>query len=253
MDSVTNSEEVPILIFDLETTGKNPSKDEIVQFAGILWYPDSGKSGKYEFKCKPKISISQGATLIHGITNQEVSEYETFEHWAPTLVSILPKKFNVSGYNILEFDLPILDRQLAACGFKGIFDKSLIIDSFVLYKKQFPRTLKNVYKQYTGRNLIGAHDAMADTLAAFAVLSTQLKLENGISIQDVANKTSIPPDRRIGFSNHLVKNDKGQTVFGFGKHKGQLIRNHGNYIRWMLTQDFPAKVKEYLLDFLNNF
>ncbi len=239
----------PILIFDLETTGKDPNKDEIVQFAGIICPVDGTPCDAFEFKCRPKIAINPEATQVHGITYKDIANCKPFEFWAPGLVASLPKEFDVAGYNILKFDLPILDRQMAACGFKGIFDRCHIIDSFVLYKKQFPGTLKSVYRQYTGKTLENAHDAMADTAATFQILSAQLALEGSVTIPEIAGKTSTPPDRRIGFSGHLLKNDNGETIFGFGKYKGELVRLHMNYIRWMLAQDFPTKVKEYLIAF----
>jgi len=246
--------ERPLLVFDLETTGKDPAVDEIVQFAGVLIYPAPGwKPGLIQFICQPTIPITPEASKIHGITARDVEGHQPFRYWAKLLYQRLPKEFDVAGFNIAKFDLPILDRQMEKCGIRGLFDKCHILDSFVLYKQQYPRTLEDAHMQYTGEKMDGAHDAMVDTLATCRVMSQQIKRYDceSMNVTQIADQTSRPPGQRIGFTNHLLKNENGDIVFGFGAHIGVLVKDvPKGYLLWILKKDFPEKVKECVRKFL---
>ena len=63
----------PLVVFDLETTGTNTSKDRIVEIALIKIFPD----GKTEEKCRrinPGIPIPIESSLVHGIYDKDVKD-----------------------------------------------------------------------------------------------------------------------------------------------------------------------------------
>jgi DNA polymerase III epsilon subunit-like protein len=72
----------PLIVFDLETTGVDLVRDEIVQFYGIRIEPN-GESKTLEFLCKPSIQIPQEASNVHGITNERVANEKPFRSYVP--------------------------------------------------------------------------------------------------------------------------------------------------------------------------
>lgn len=231
----------PLLVFDLETTGKNPQVDEIIQFYGILIYPN-GKTKSLEFKCQPLCEIDAEASKIHGITKEDLEGCFPFVYHAKDILAFLPKNFDVAGFNINRFDLPILNRQLTVCGYSEVFQNCHILDCFSLYKKHYPRTLEQASLQYLGKTIKGAHDASNDTTATCEVLAKQLQIES-TKFEEIANSTSTPPDQRVGFLGHL-KRVEGEILFNFGKYKGKPVRMVPHkYLRWILESDFPEEVK----------
>lgn len=236
----------PLFIFDLETTGNDPAKDEIVQFYGIVIPPKGYFRVSLEFQCKPSIPISTEAYSIHKISNESLNGVPSFDNYAKVIVQMLPPEFDVVGYNICKFDLPILDRQLSACGYSDVFAKCHIFDSFTCFRQQFPRTLEAAVGQYLGIPISNSHDAKGDVQSVCLVLARQLMMEPDSSFLEIADRTSKPPNKRIGFTDHLLYNENNEIVFGFGKHKGEPVIDHADYVQWVLQQDFPEAVKKRL-------
>jgi DNA polymerase-3 subunit epsilon len=56
----------PFVVFDLETTGINISKDRIVELAYIKVFPD-GTEEKKNMRFNPQMPIPIETSLIHGI------------------------------------------------------------------------------------------------------------------------------------------------------------------------------------------
>lgn len=237
----------PLLVLDLETTGLDLEKSEIVEFCGILTYP-RGHTKILTFRCKPKGEMTEEAYAVHGIDMETLATALPFENCIPVFLKWLPKDFDVAGYNILRFDLPILDRQLREAGYCDIFKRSYIVDSFDLYRKHHPRTLERAYLQYTGNKIKNAHTAVGDTVASCRILSTQLEIEK----KDIKEIASSSPLKRVGFSGLLERNEKEDIVFMFGKHKGKTFNEvDKSYLIWILKKDFPGDVKEQVRSFLS--
>ena len=232
----------PLTVFDLETTGIDKTKDEIVQFYGIRIEPN-GMSKSLEFKCKPTIPISKEASEVHGITNEELANEGAFREYIPDLLSLFDGCM-VGGYNVFNFDLPIINRQFTEHGEVGVFKDTHIIDSFKLAMLQHPRDLSSMLTVYTGIEMENAHDASADVIATVKILSKQLELEED-SIDAVAPKTAPAPNERVGLTSQIIFTD-GHPVFNFGKHKGQKIVDNLSYCRWILGADFDEDIKEFI-------
>lgn len=243
-----SNQEKPIVVFDLETTGADIATDEIIQFAAVkVESPSWDVVATLHFRCRPEIPIHPDATAVHGIKVTDLIGEKRFEHYAVDVVQFF-RGCDVGGYNIASFDLPILDRQLAQLGYVGEFDKSDIVDSFLIYREDQPRNLANAYKFYNNKELVDAHDALADTKATAEILAKQLKNYQQPA-SEIAEKFSLGYKQRVGFTSHIIMKG-GEYVFGFGKHKDQPIKNHIGYLKWMLTSDFSETTKQFIRDFL---
>ena len=231
-----------LIVFDLETTGVDLVRDEIVQFYGIRIEPN-GESKTLEFICKPSIPIPQEASNIHGITNELVANEKPFKDYIPALIPLFDGCM-IGGYNVFRFDLPIINRQFAELGHSGVFKNSTVIDSFKLAMLQHPRDLSSMLKVYTGEDMQNAHNASADVIATVKILAKQLEREEE-NIDDIAPRTALAPNKRVGLSNHIIFVDD-IAVFNFGKHKGKKLTDEKDYCKWILNSDFDEEIKEFI-------
>lgn len=239
---------INIVGVDIETTGVDINVDEIVQF-GCKRRDKNGKERKLEFLCKPSIPIPIGASEVHGITNEMVANEKPFSYYADQVKTIMLDAL-IYGYNIKNFDLAIIDRQLTSCGLPGIFDQSIIFDTFEMFKLHNTRTLADAHRFYGCGELQDAHDAIADIEGTERVMMKQIERE-GKDIVHTALMTCPPPEKRVGWSSHIVFDESGDAVLTFGKHKGRKCKDvDPGFFVWMQKTDFPSPVKNFVKQFI---
>ena len=66
-----------MIAFDVETTGKNPDTDQIIEISMCLY--DGGQEESYYQLIKPDVPIAKGAQAVHGISIEEVAEMPSFK------------------------------------------------------------------------------------------------------------------------------------------------------------------------------
>ena len=229
--------------FDLETTGVDTNLDEIVQFAGLRINVD-GTHEYFETLIKPNKAIPEAASDVHKITNEMVKNEKPFKAHAAKIAKFV-SNCDVGGFNNARFDVVLLDRQLRECGFNKTMSSAYIVDSYLKFIADCTRKLGDSYKFYTGKELVGAHDAGVDILATVEVFVEQAK-RSGKDAQEISKESLPGPDERVGFSNHIKFTEDGVAVWGFGKNKDKPITQDQGYVRWVLSSDFPVEVKDFL-------
>ena len=70
--------ERPLVFFDIESTGTNPYRDRVVELAVIKVFPD-GQRQETVRRFNPTIPIPEGASAVHGITDDDVKDCPTFD------------------------------------------------------------------------------------------------------------------------------------------------------------------------------
>jgi DNA polymerase-3 subunit epsilon len=50
----------------------------------------------------------------------------------------------------------------------------------------------------------------------------------------------------VDYARKLMRNDKGEIVFAFGKNRGKRVLDDPGYAEWMLEGDFPESTKNAL-------
>ena len=239
----------PICFFDLETTGVQIAKDRIVEIAILKVFPDGEERSK-TWRVNPGIPIPPEVTAIHGISDKDVAECPTFNELANEIYQWI-KDADLSGYNALRFDIPILAEEFLRAEKKIDFSKVKCVDVQNIFHKMEQRTLLAAYRFYCDKDLENAHSAEADTLATYEVLKAQLdkypELENNM---DWLAKFSESKRRPADFAGFLQFNDKNQEMFGFGKYKGRLVEEileeNPGYFSWLMDADFPRYTKQVL-------
>jgi DNA polymerase-3 subunit epsilon len=126
-----------------------------------------------------------------------------------------------------------------------------------------PRTLRAAYKFYCGKEHVHAHNAEADTQAAYEILKAQLDIYKDVEYIDFKGVASYPVINDIGalhefsFYNrnadlvgHIIFDDKGIEVFNFGKYKGlaveDVFKREPQYYDWMMKSEFPLYTKKVI-------
>ena len=69
--------ERPIVVFDLETTGVQITRDRIVEISILKVHPDGEEETKTR-RINPGIPIPPEATQVHGISDADVADCPTF-------------------------------------------------------------------------------------------------------------------------------------------------------------------------------
>jgi len=234
----------PILFFDLETTGIDTVNDRIVEISVLKHHID----GTTEIKTKrinPGTPIPAEATEIHGITDKDVQDEPKFSQLAQG-IALFMDSCDLGGYNVLSFDLPMLSEEFARCGIQFPGPDLKVIDVYKIFAINEPRTLEGAYRRFCGKELEGAHGAEADIKATHEVFLAQLEeydLPGTVEELDTFCKDGV---EFIDLAGKIVRNEAGDLVFGFGKHKGKRIVDEESYVEWMLSGSFSSNTKEVL-------
>lgn len=241
-----------LCILDLEATGTDPNKDRIVQIA-ILRVLDLFSAGGptfggwYETLINPGCPIPKDATDVHKITDDQVASCPPFQAVAVEIAGFLGTS-DVAGYNLEQFDVPMLKAEFARAGVAWPSPSVRILDAFRIYRTQEPKTLAKAHEFYVGKEMVDAHDAKADVKATFKVLRAQLAKYKAASLDE-----AIALGRNANDLDSTGKlRRKGDTIIiTFGKHRDRALSAvPRDYLGWCLRQNFPEDFKQLIETFL---
>ena len=165
--------ERPLVVLDLETTGKKVQTDRIVEISLLKLLPDGTNQIKTR-RLNPGIPIPAEATAIHGITDADVANENSFRQIARSLAAYL-EGCDLCGYNIWIFDLRMLVNEFKRAEVPFSVEGRHIIDPCRIFHKREPRDLRTALRFFCGMEHEGAHGAAADVLAALLVLDSQVE------------------------------------------------------------------------------
>lgn len=266
----------PLVVFDLETTGLDISKDRIIQISYIKVYPD-GKEERKNIFVNPGRPIPQEVQELTHITNEMVQNAPTFKQLAPTLTEDF-KGCDFAGYNSNGFDIPMLAEEFLRAEIAFDFSKSRLIDACQIFRLMERRNLAAAYKFYCGRKMeddFQAHLADQDTEATYRVLQGQLDMYAPGMQEEPERQLSNDMDalhklcnqrKNVDFAGRIVwgplKGPDGKPLlnpdgsereteyFNFGKYKGwtvsDVLRRDPGYFSWMLSGDFSLDTKQVM-------
>ena len=238
--------ERPLVFFDLESTGTNPYRDRIVEIAVIKVMPD-GSRQEVVRRINPSMPIPAGASAVHGIYDDDVKDAPTFDVVAQNLYNYLDN-CDLAGYNIVKFDVPMLQEEFKRCGLNLSMQNRKLIDVFNIFCRLYPRNLTAAYKFFCGGDLEDAHSALADTDATVAVLLGQLAKHPELP-REMAGLAEFSAARDADFidSEGRLKFSGDEAVVNFGKNSGRRLKDLAvedpGFLRWMLRSDFSEEVK----------
>lgn len=162
-----------LAVFDLETTGIDVDTSRIVTaHVGVI-----GTAGEelehHEWLVDPGIEIPTAATLVHGVSTERAraegaAPAAAVSEIIAALDAVALRGLCIVAYNA-AYDLTILDREAARYGLDalrhGPVIDPLVIDKRLDRYRRGKRTLTAACEYY-GVELVDAHDAGADAVAA---------------------------------------------------------------------------------------
>ncbi len=253
---------IPLCFFDLETTGTNIAQDRIVEIAVIKLMPN-GEILEKKNTVNPTIPIPPETTAIHGISNEDVKDKPTFKELAREYAKFF-EGADLSGFNILKFDVPVLVEEFLRAGVDFDYSRKRIIDSQRIYHLMEKRNLAAAYQFYCQKSLENSHTAEADTRASMEVLLAQVQRYENQDVVDALGKTigslkndldelnKLTSSNMIDLAGRMVRNQKNEPVFNFGKHKNKsvllVLKDEPSYYDWMMNGDFSLDTKRRLTE-----
>ena len=252
----------PLCFFDLETTGISITHDRIIEIAVIKVLPN-GEVIKRAELINPTIPIPPESTKFHGITDEDVKGKHTFKEVAKEYLRFF-EGADLAGFNILKFDVPMLVEEFLRAGVEFDYSRKKIIDAQRIFHLMEKRTLSAAYKFYLDKELTDSHTAEADTQATVDVLMAQLEKYDGQPVTDGFDKpigeirndmdvlSKLTASNLIDLAGRMVRNEKGEAVFNFGKHKSkkvlEVLDKEPSYYDWVMNGDFPLDTKRKLTE-----
>jgi DNA polymerase-3 subunit epsilon len=252
----------PICFFDLETTGVNITRDRIIEISVIKLMPNGDVLRKTNL-VNPGFPIPPESSVFHGIYDEDVKDKPPFKELAKEYAKFF-EGADLSGFSILKMDVPMLVEEFIRAGIDFDYQRKKIIDSQKIFHLMEKRTLAAAYRFYINKEMGDSHSAEADTEASMEVLLAQIEKYDGQSVTDISGKkigeikndvetlSKLISDDMVDLAGRMIKNDKGEEIFNFGKHKNkkvtQVFKEEPAYYDWMMNGDFPQDTKRKLTE-----
>jgi DNA polymerase-3 subunit epsilon len=235
----------PLVVFDLE--------DRIVEISTLRLAPDGTRETRTR-RINPERPIPPGATAVHGIRDEDVRDAPTFRQVARSFVSFL-EGADLAGFNVLRFDLPLLDREVRDCGLDLGLSARRVVDAMVIFHRKEPRDLSAAVSFFLGREHTGAHSAEADVVATADLLDAQVARYPDLpdSVDELDAWIRPVPPGAVDRQGKFVWRD-GEIVFAFGRYEGRSLRRVAtetpDYLQWIVGSDFPDDARALVSDAL---
>jgi DNA polymerase-3 subunit epsilon len=211
----------PIAVLDLETTGIFIEIDRIVE-VGIVKLTSAGERESFYQRVNPEIKIPPEASAVHGIRNEDVASQPTFKQTAKGLEEFL-SNCDLAGFNILSFDLPILQKEFERAGVSFSIEGRHVIDAKEIYHLKEPRDLASAVSLYCGRRHQNAHSAFEDAAACLDVLEGQLARYPDLPdrVEDLSAFSQQFRQQRYLDSGRWFQSRYGKPAFARGAYAGR--------------------------------
>jgi DNA polymerase III epsilon subunit family exonuclease len=175
--------------FDLETTGFNPFKDEIIELACL-----DNEGGVYESLIKPVKRIRPKITEITSITNEMVEDQRPCVDILREFVEFIKgdvsetRSIYLIGHNIHSFDMPFVKAKCAEFNIK--FPNVYLIDTMRMSQyilDEYSHNLAHLCQLF-GIDNQNAHRALSDVYATQVVYCNLCHFFKRAGIKDSPNR-----------------------------------------------------------------
>lgn len=240
----------PLCVLDVESTGTNTVTDRIISIGIVKIMPDGEREHFYR-TFNPGRTIPDDVVRLTGITNEAAASSPPFTAKAgETIVNFLDGCY-LGGFNLLNFDLPIIAEEMARVDVAFKVDFARVIDAGNIFKKMEERTLSAASRFYLGRAHDGAHHALEDARVTGDVLAAQVGRYPDLAAMSMTELAAFSQfDQRIDIAGKLVRGPDGDPVYNFAKVKGTKVKDDLGFAQWMLGKDFPRETKARLEEIL---
>jgi DNA polymerase-3 subunit epsilon len=256
--------ERPLIIFDIESTGTDVVLDRIVQLAASKIIPEDfvqpldRQDRNWLFN--PGRPIPAEVVEIHHIDDAKVKDCPRFEKKAEEVFRFFAGA-DLCGFNLLNFDVPMLVEEFSRSGYDWDLNGVKIVDASEIFRRKEPRTLTAAVKKFCGRDHEGAHDAMADLIATWDVLNGQRDCYPDIGEMNLAGLAEFSsreefkgrPARRLDLAGYIIEDADGIARYTLRKVRGVPVVDDPGFGGWMLRNSFPTDTKKVLAKLLQSY
>ncbi|MEJ2543502.1 MAG: UvrD-helicase domain-containing protein [Calditrichaceae bacterium] len=164
------------VVFDLETTGKNPEKCGIVEIAAVK-IENGKKIDEFHSLINPGIPIEEAAQAVHNISDSDVKSSPSIEEIWPKFEKFIGRDLLIA-HNGYAFDFKILDRVAKELNRTKL--KNIRYDSLILARNLFPSAQNSIdglvdrYKLDAGQR----HRALDDVIVLHEIFQKLLVVVN---------------------------------------------------------------------------
>lgn len=171
--------DLPRVFLDTETTGLDPDKHELIEFAAIKHHPSDDTVEVLEFKIRPENikTASPVALEVNGYTEEGWSDAISISDALPQIKDFIYGCI-VIGHNV-SFDLGFIRASFKRHGLGRSLVRSadtLHMAREYLWNKGLPNFKLESVCDYYGVSNAGAHTALADVIRCKEVFDRMYKL-----------------------------------------------------------------------------
>ena len=207
----------PIIGFDTETTGVNPSQDRLVT-ASVVVVDDGGVQTHY-WLADPEVEIPLQAQQVHGISTEQARREgepirKVLDEVAQLLHLHLSQNHPVVAFNA-SFDLTLIETELERHGLDTLHDRlgsdiAPVIDPFMLDKsldkfRRGKRNLESVAKHYGVWADDAFHNAEADVMVTLRVLGAMIRKYPQVATTDFETLMQMQLEAYTDMTNYFAK------------------------------------------------
>lgn len=238
-----------LIVYDLETTGLDKSKDQIIQFAAIKVDAENHKlieSKNIFIQPVGNYSITIQAFFKHGITPDFLKDKPYFKDVAQEIFDFFTG-CDILTYNGCSFDNSFLMAEFERVGIVWDPTNYVNYDAFLTEKRRNGNTLDETFKRYCGKTMfeagLSAHDALSDVKATYAIFRHQNEIEQ------------VEPEKLLVADNTIALMEFKENLepcFTIGKYKNIPVKYVNtidpNYIQWAISSKsgFSTSTKNFI-------
>lgn len=235
----------PIVFLYLETTGKNPVLDRIVEIACIK-IDMNGTQTEKSVRINPMIPIPPSATAIHGITDEIIKGAPKFIEISKSLHEFL-FDCDLGGYNSNNFYIPMLIEEFHRCGIVFPTWEPSCIDILQYDRILNPNRLADMYHRYTEKKLEGSHQAIKNIRAILEILVCQVDGNKEITPEDL-DRICQDGKKRFDYGGKAYIDKDGIVRWSFGANINKPVLEDDKYLTdYVLKQNFATELKNKLI------
>lgn len=242
-----------IIVFDLETTGLDRTKDQIIQFSALKINTENNSiidSINLYIQPVGTYSISIPAYMKHHITPDFLKDKPYLKDVAEQIVNFFGND-DILTYNGNGFDIPFLKTELNKYGYDIDFMNRRCWDAFLEEKRRNGINLENTYLRYKGKTMqdsgLSAHDALSDIKATYTVFVAQQRIKN-YDNEHMYGEDNVITD--IDFNGEIAPG------FNIGKYKNvsleYVAKYDQGYLQWCVSDKckFMDSTKNYIKNYI---
>ncbi len=229
--------ERPLAFIDAASTGLDTRTARIVRLT-VLKIDPAGNERTRSVLVNPGTPIPPGATEVHGITDDDVSDVPNFRSYARGLAEHL-EGCDLAGFAVERFHVPLLVEEFRRSGVEFSAQGRVVLDAMAIFHRLEPRDLRAAYKKFAGGELTSVAGAETSASAAAEILLGELSTGAGLprSPRQLAAWSKGVDARALDPEGKFVWSANSEALINFGKHRGrrlsEVAAGEPDYLEWI--------------------